>query len=126
AGRAASTRPAPRPGPAPRRLRAVAPLRRRRRLPFVLLTAGLMVAGVLGLVTLNVTVNQQAFTIARLSGENREAERRYTVLQADVDRLKAPERIARVAARRGMVTAGRARVAPWPAGPPAPGARGVA
>ena len=126
AGRAASTRPAPRPRPAPRQLRAVAPARRRRRLPFVLLTAGLMVAGVLGLVTLNVTVNQQAFTIARLSGENREAERRYTVLQADVDRLKAPERIARVAASRGMVTAGRPRVAAWPAGRPAAGSRGSA
>jgi hypothetical protein len=126
AGRAASTRPAPRPGPAPRRLRAVAPLRRRRRLPFVLLTAGLMVAGVLGLVTLNVTVNQQAFTIARLSGENREAERRYTVLQADVDRLKAPGRITRVATARGMVTAGRPRVVAWPGGRPATGSRGSA
>jgi hypothetical protein len=126
AGRAASTRPAPRPRPAPRQLRAVAPSRRRRRLPFVLLTLGLMVAGVLGLVTLNVTVNQQAFTIARLSGDNRQAERRYTVLQADVDRLKAPERITRVAASRGMVTAGRPRVAAWPGGRPATGSRGSA
>jgi cell division protein FtsB len=127
AGRAASTRPAPRqPVATPRRLRAVVPVGRRRRLPFVLLTLALAVAGVLALVTLNVTVSQQAFEIARLSRENREAERRYTVLQADVDRLKAPGRIARVATSRGMVPAGRPRVAAWPGGRPATGSRGQA
>jgi hypothetical protein len=125
AGRAASTRPAPRQ-PAPRLLRPVAPVARRRRLPFVLLTLGLTVAGVLALVTLNVTVSQQAFEIARLSRENRAAERRYTVLQADVDRLKAPGRITRVAASRGMVPAGRPRVAAWPGRRPATGSRGSA
>jgi hypothetical protein len=127
AGRAAPTRPAPRP-PAPPlfRLRAVAPVGRRRRLPFVLLTLGLMVAGVLGLVTLNVTVSQQAFEIAHLSQANREAERRYGALQAEVDRLKAPGRITRVATGRGMVPAGRPRVAAWPGGRPATGSRGQA
>ncbi len=127
AGRAAPTRPAPRP-PAPPlfRLRAVAPVGRRRRLPFVLLTLGLMVAGVLGLVTLNVTVSQQAFEIAHLSQANRQAERRYGALQAEVDRLKAPGRITRVATGRGMVPAGRPRVAAWPGGRPATGSRGQA
>ncbi len=125
AGRAAPTRPAPRPPAPPARLRAV-PTLRRRRLPFVLLTLGLMVAGVLGLVTLNVTVSQQAFEIAHLQQANREAERRYGVLQSDVDRLKAPGRITRVAASRGMVPAGRPRVAAWPGGRPATGSRGQA
>ena len=126
-GRAAPTRPAPRqPAAPPRRLRAVVPVGRRRRLPFVLLTLGMVVAGVLGLVTLNVTVSQQAFEIAHLQQTNREAERRYGVLQADVDRLKAPGRITRVAASRGMVPAGRPRVAAWPGGRPATGSRGQA
>jgi hypothetical protein len=125
-GQATSTRPAPRQPPQ-RRLRAVTPVRRLPRPLFVLLTLGLAVAGVLGLVTLNVNVNQQAFEIARLSRANREAERRYTIYQAEVDRLKAPSRIAEVAARRGMVPAGRPRVIAWPGGAkPAAGSRGAA
>jgi hypothetical protein len=124
-GHATSTRPAQRQ-PAQRRLRAVTSRRRLPRLPFVLLTLGLAVAGVMGLVALNVTVNQQAFEIARLSRENREAERRYTIYQAEVDRLKAPGRIAQVAARRGLVPAGRPHMVAWPGSKPAAGSRGAA
>ncbi len=117
AGRAARPRPNPEPQLEPaRRLRAVAPLRRVPRLPFLLLTLGAILAAVLGLVSLNVNVNQQAFELARLARENRAAEQRYGQLQAEVDRLKAPERIVRVATRRGMVPAGRAHVAAWPGG----------
>jgi cell division protein FtsL len=117
---AASRRsPRPRPDLEPlsgpvRRLRAVAPLRRVPRLPFLLLTVGIVVAGVLGLVSLNVDVNQQAFELARLANQNRAAEQRYSQLQAEVDRLKAPARVAQVAAKRGMVPAARPRVAAWP------------
>jgi cell division protein FtsL len=117
AGRAARPRPNPEPRLEPaRRLRAVAPVRRVPRLPFLLLTLGAILAAVLGLVALNVNVNQQAFELARLARENRAAEQRYGQLQAEVDRLKAPERIVRVATRRGMVPAGRPHVAAWPGG----------
>ncbi len=97
-----------------RRLRAVTPARRVSRLPFIVLAGLVVVAGVLGLVSLNVSVNQQAFTIAKLQRGNREAENRYASLQAEIDRLKSPDRIAREAASRHLVPAGRPRVAQWP------------
>jgi cell division protein FtsL len=119
------------------RLRAVAPIARVPRLPFLLLTLALIVAGVFGLVALNVSVNQQSFQISELQRQNRAAETRWTTLQAEVDRLKAPARIARAAADARLVPAGRSRVVAWPgstargravaspgaaSSPPAPGA----
>ena len=101
----------PRPSP---RLRAVRPARRSSRLPFVVLAGLVVVAGVLGLVSLNVSVNQQSFAISRLQRTTHDAENRYAGLQADIDRLKAPDRIAGEAARRHLVPAGRPRVARWP------------
>ena len=116
----------PRPDPR-RRLRAVTRPRRVSRLPFILFAGLVIVAGAIGLLSLNVNVNQQAFTIAKLERANRDAENRYSTLQADVDRLKAPDRIAREAAKHGLVPAGRPRVSSWPGSKPgattsAPGA----
>jgi cell division protein FtsL len=112
AGHASQRQPEPRPA-APL-LRAVAPARRQHRLPFLLLTAALVVAGVLALVVLNVTVSQQAFAIAHLRQANHDAETRYNQLQAQVDTLRAPARIAQLARAHGMVPAGRPRVATLP------------
>jgi cell division protein FtsL len=95
-------------------LRAVIPVRRVPRLPFLLLTLGVMVVGVLALVALNVSVNQQSFEISRLQRENRDAEARWTAMQAEVDRLKSPSRIAKAASAAHLVPAGRARVVAWP------------
>ena len=95
-------------------LRAVIPVHHVPRLPFLLLTLAVMVVGVLGLVALNVSVNQQSFQISRLQRENREAEARWAALQADVDRLKAPARITKAASAAHLVPAGRARVVAWP------------
>jgi cell division protein FtsL len=95
-------------------LRAVIPVSRVPRLPFLLLTLAVMVVGVLGLVALNVSVNQQSFAISRLQRENRAAETRWTAMQAEVDRLKAPSRIAKAASAAHLVPAGRARVVAWP------------
>jgi cell division protein FtsL len=95
-------------------LRAVIPVRQAPRLPFLLLTLAVMVVGVLGLVALNVSVNQQSFEISRLQRENRAAEARWTAMQAEVDRLKAPSRIAKAASAAHLVPAGRARVVAWP------------
>jgi cell division protein FtsL len=95
-------------------LRAVIPVSRVSRLPFLLLTLAAMVVGVLGLVALNVSVNQQSFEISRLQRQNRAAETRWTAMQAEVDRLKAPSRIAKAASAAHLVPAGRARVVAWP------------
>lgn len=107
--------PAPEPRPEPRaRLRVISPARRVPRLPFLVLTCGVIAGGVLGLLSLNVSVNQQAFTIASLERSNRAAEARYATLQAQVDQLKSPERIARAAAAAHLVPAGRPYVTSWP------------
>ena len=95
-------------------LRAVIPVHRVPRLPFLLLTIAAIVAGVFGLVALNVSVNQQSFRISELQRQNRLAEARWTALQADVDRLKAPARIAKAAKTARLAPAGRPRVVAWP------------
>jgi cell division protein FtsL len=113
-GHARPPRQAPRPQLSFPRLRAVAPVSRVRRLPFLLLTAAAIVAAVFGLVALNVSVNQQSFRISELQEQNRLAEARWTTLQADVDRLKAPARIAKAGKAAGLTAAGRPRVVAWP------------
>jgi hypothetical protein len=107
---------APRQAPRPQlpRLRAVAPISRVPRLPFLLFTIAAIVAGVFGLVALNVSVNQQSFRISELQKQNRLAEARWTALQADVDQLKAPARIAKAGKAAQLVPAGRPRVVAWP------------
>jgi cell division protein FtsL len=117
-GHAGAPRQAPRPHLQLPRLRAVAPVSRVPRLPFLLLTIAAIVAGVFGLVALNVSVNQQSFRISELQRQNRLAEARWTELQADVDRLKAPARIAKAAKAARLAPAGRPRVVALP------GARG--
>ena len=102
---ARASRQAPRPQLQLPRLRAVAPISRVPRLPFLLLTIAAIVAGVFGLVALNVSVNQQSFRISELQEQNRLAEARWIALQADVDRLKAPERIAKAGATAHLTSA---------------------
>src|SRR4029450_5450258 len=103
------------------RLRAVAPISRVPRLPFLLLTIGAIVAGGFGLGALNVSVNDQSFQTTELHRQTRQAEARWTALQVDVDRLKAPARIAKAAKSAKLAPAGRPRVVAWP-GPRGPGA----
>ena len=111
---ARAQRQAPRPQLQLPRLRAVAPISRVPRLPFLLLTIAAILAGVFGLVALNVSVNQQSFQISELQRQNRLAETRWTDLQADVDRLKAPARIAKAAKSAKLAPAGRPRVVALP------------
>src|SRR4029453_7829450 len=106
-GQARAPRQLPRPQLQLPRLRAVAPISRVPRLPFLLLTIGAIVAGVFGLVALNVSVNQQSFQISELQRQNRQAEARWTALQVDVDRLKAPARIAKAAKSAKLAPPGR-------------------
>jgi hypothetical protein len=100
--------------PAPQqRLRLLA-RRRGRRLPFLLLTGLVVVAGVLALAALTTAVNQQAFAVARLEQANRSAAARYSLLQAEVDGLRSPARVAGVARSRGLQPVHRARIVRWP------------
>ena len=87
------------------------------RVPFVLLTAGVVVAGVLALAALTVTVNQQAFAVARLEQSTRAGAARYSELQAEVGVLRSPARISRVAHQRGLRPVLRARIVRWPSSP---------
>jgi hypothetical protein len=113
-GQARAPRQAPRPQRTLPRLRAVAPVSRVPRLPFLVITAAAIVAAVFGLVALNVSVNQQSFRISELQEQNRLAEARWTTLQAEVDRLKAPARIAKAGKAARLTPAGRPRVVAWP------------
>ncbi|HKE98553.1 MAG TPA: hypothetical protein VKG45_06465 [Actinomycetes bacterium] len=109
----------PRPARAPRaepqhRLRVIRAPRAGSRLPFLALAGLVVVVGVLGLAALTVAVNQQAFAIARLEQQTRDSAGRYTVLQADVDRLRSPARLSQVARERGLGAATPARFQRWP------------
>jgi len=95
-------------------LRVVAPSRRARRAPFVILLATVIGAGVLGLVALSIAVNQQAFALAELERSTHDLTVRHSTLRADVDRLRAPARIERIARQRGLEPVQRARIAAWP------------
>jgi hypothetical protein len=104
-------------------LRVVAPSRRARRAPFMVLLAIVVGVGVLGLVALSIAVNQQAFALAELERSTHDLTIRHSTLRADVDRLRAPGRIERIARRRGLEPVQRARIAAWPgtAGPESAG-----
>jgi hypothetical protein len=118
----APARPARAARPEPLRLRLIGSGRQASRLPFLALTGLVVILGVLGLAALTVAVNQQAFAIARLEQAGREAAGRYSVLQADVDRLRAPARLGKVAEDRGLAPVGRTRVVRWPSAPERRGA----
>jgi cell division protein FtsL len=98
----------------PFRLRLAVRVQSVPRLPFVLLTGLVVMAGVLALAVLTATVNQQAFAVAKLDRANREASTRYSVLQAEVDTLKSPSRVSRVAHDRGLKPISRAHIVRWP------------
>jgi hypothetical protein len=84
----AARHPAPRPTP---RLRAVpAPAARRPLAPFLLVTVGLAVAGLVGLLLLNTLVAQDSFRLSALQRDNRALAEREQVLVARVSALDAP------------------------------------
>jgi hypothetical protein len=93
-----------------------------RRLPFLLLTGLVVVAGVLALAALTAAVNQQAFAVAKLEQANRSAAGRYSLLQAEVDSLRSPSRVAAVARSRGLEPVHKARIVRWPGTSGAPNA----
>jgi cell division protein FtsL len=80
----------------------------------MILLATVVVAGVLGLVALSIAVNQQAFALAELERSTHDLTVRHSTLRADVDRLRAPDRIERIARERGLEPVQKAHIAAWP------------
>jgi cell division protein FtsL len=108
-------RPARAPQPEQQfRLRLARRVQPTSRLAFALLTGLVVVAGVIALAALTVAVNQQAFTVVKLEKATKQSATRYSVLQAEVDALKSPARVSRVAAERGLRPISRARIVRWP------------
>ena len=79
------------------------------RAPFVAVVVSLLAAGLLGLLTLNTVLAQDAFTLHTLKTEGRELAEREQLLLREVELLRAPESLSAKATELGMV----------PAGPPA-------
>jgi cell division protein FtsL len=83
----------------------------------MVLLGTVVVAGVLGLVSLSIAVNQQAFALAELERSTHDLTVRHSTLRAEVDQLRAPDRIERIAAERGLRPVRSARIAAWPGSP---------
>ncbi|MCW2814823.1 MAG: hypothetical protein JWN84_2278 [Nocardioides sp.] len=80
------------------RLRSRAP-----RVPFVMLVSLLLLAGVVGLLLFNTSMQQASFTAARLEDESRVLAAREQALTTELDALRNPTRLAALACEQGMV-----------------------
>lgn len=101
-------RPTPkarRPASAPGRRFSAArrPIRRRRRVPFILFSLLLVAATVVGLVSAQALVAQESFRLAHLSAEADRLEASYGRLRFEVAELSSPDRIAAAARKAGLV-----------------------
>ncbi len=113
--------------PAPRLRVAPAPRGRRRRIPFVILSALLVSVLVVGVVSVQAFVAQTSFKIQDLTDRTQALRQSYGDLRLDVARLSAPGRIAREAHGLGMRLPGdvqSVQVSEPAAAPPDPGRRG--
>jgi cell division protein FtsB len=87
-------------------LRAVPRLRSRRpRVPFVMLVSLVLVAGVVGLLLFNTSMQQASFDSTRLEEQAAALSAREEGLQMELERLRDPQRLAALARRHGMVPA---------------------
>ncbi|MDT0201250.1 hypothetical protein [Nocardioides sp. AE5] len=73
------------------------------RVPFVTLVSLLLVAGVVGLLLFNTTMQQNAFANTALEKQARELSDRQQGLQMELDELRNPQRVAEKAQELGMV-----------------------
>ncbi len=88
------------------RLRVV-PRRRTRtpRVPFVMLVSLVLVAGVVGLLLFNTSMQQASFAASGLEEQARTLTARQQTLQMELDDLRDPQRVAEQAQALGMVPA---------------------
>jgi cell division protein FtsL len=73
------------------------------RVPFVALVVALLAVGLVGLLVLNTSLQRGAYVATSLRTASADLTLREQNLQVQVARLAAPERLATVAAARGMV-----------------------
>ncbi|GAB3859565.1 hypothetical protein GCM10028801_21160 [Nocardioides maradonensis] len=83
----------------PRRRTAV----RAPRVPFVMLISALLLGGVIGLLFFNTSMQQASFRETALSHQARDLDAQQEALQLQLDALRDPARIARLAQRMGMI-----------------------
>lgn len=88
------------------RLRVV-PRRRTQaaRVPFVILIALILLAGVVGLLLFNTSMQQASFAATRLDEQARTLTAREQTLAMELDDLREPQRVAEAAQEMGMVPA---------------------
>ncbi len=73
------------------------------RIPFVALVVAVLVAGLIGLLVLNTSLQQGAYTITHLRDQAADLRLRQQNLELAVGRLQAPQRVAEEALAIGMV-----------------------
>ena len=93
--------PTPRP-----RLRVIRSVPRPPLPPFIAVVAGLLLIGLVGLLSLNTVLARSSFTVAELSTEVAGLEEQQAALAEEVAVLESPTELARRAARLGMVAGG--------------------
>lgn len=71
--------------------------------PFVAVVVGLLLAGVVGLLMFNTSMQQASFAAAELEQRDAQLRAQRQELQMDIDRLRDPQRVAEQAQRLGMV-----------------------
>lgn len=71
--------------------------------PFVAVVVGLLLAGVVGLLMFNTSMQQASFAAAELEQRDAQLRAQRQELQMDLDRLRDPQRVAEQAQRLGMV-----------------------
>lgn len=80
------------------RLRSRAP-----RVPFVMLVSLLLLGGVIGLLLFNTSMQQASFDAQRLQDESEALAAREQALTTQLEELRNPDRLSRLACDRGMV-----------------------
>ncbi|WP_017933871.1 hypothetical protein [Nocardioides sp. Iso805N] len=86
------------------------------RLPFIALITAILLAGVIGLLMFNTSMQQAAFVESRLQTQADNLAARQQGLQSDLQRLDDPQVIAAKAQAHGMVIAGNPAVLDVPSG----------
>jgi cell division septal protein FtsQ len=86
------------------RLRSVPRTRRRRSLPFLILSALLVAGLVLMLISVQALLAQGAFRVSALGVRAERLELESDLLRLRLARLSSPERLAAAALRNGLVT----------------------
>ena len=76
------------------------------RFPFVTLVSLILLGGVIGLLCFNTSMQEAAFTEARLEKQATTLAAQQEALETDLQKLRSPQHVAEAAEKQGMVIAG--------------------